>query len=46
MKVKTHVCHDLGLSIEGIVRKKMEINGDKNPVVKAKGNAKKYSELI
>lgn len=42
----SYLCHDLGLSIEDIVRKKLEINREKYPVEKAKGNAKKYSELI
>lgn len=42
----TYLCHDLGLSIEDIVRKKLEINREKYPVEKARGNAKKYSELI
>jgi dCTP diphosphatase len=42
----SYLCHDLGLSIEDIVRKKLEINREKYPIEKARGNAKKYSELI
>jgi len=42
----SYLCLDLGLSIEDIVRKKLEINREKYPVEKARGNAKKYSELI
>ena len=42
----SYLCHDLGLSIDDIVRKKLEINREKYPVEKAKGNAKKYKELI
>lgn len=41
-----YLCHDLGLSIDDIVRKKMEINRAKYPVEKARGNAKKYNELM
>jgi len=36
---------DLGLSIKDIIRKKMDINREKYPVEKSRGNAKKYSEL-
>lgn len=42
----SYLCHDLGLSIEEIVRKKLEINRKNYPVEKAKGNFKKYIELI
>ena len=42
----SYLCHDLNLSIEDIVRKKLEINREKYPVEKARGNAKKYKELI
>jgi len=42
----SYLCHDLGVSIEDIVRKKLEINREKYPIEKARGNAKKYSELV
>jgi len=40
-----YLCHDLGISIEDIVSKKLEINRAKYPVDKAKGTAIKYDNL-
>lgn len=34
-----------GLDVEEIVREKLRVNGEKYPVEKAKGTAKKYNEL-
>ncbi|MCR4556492.1 MAG: nucleotide pyrophosphohydrolase [Saccharofermentans sp.] len=34
-----------GLDLDEIVQKKMELNGSKYPVDKAKGNSEKYSNL-
>jgi NTP pyrophosphatase (non-canonical NTP hydrolase) len=34
-----------GLNIKEIMMEKIQVNGEKYPVVKAKGNAKKYNEL-
>lgn len=39
------LAHDLDLDIAEIVEAKLEQNGRKYPVEKAKGNAKKYTEL-
>jgi len=36
----------LNLDIKDIIRNKMEKNAIKYPVDKAKGNAKKYTELL
>jgi len=37
----SYLIHDLGLSIDDIVRKKLELNREKYPVELARGNAKK-----
>ncbi len=39
------LAHSYGLNVEEIVRAKIEKNGQKYPVAKAKGNAKKYTHL-
>ncbi|MFZ4440768.1 MAG: nucleotide pyrophosphohydrolase [Syntrophales bacterium] len=41
----TYLCHDLNISIEDMVRKKLEINREKYPVGSSKGNSTKYSRL-
>ena len=41
----SYICHDLGLSIEDAVSKKLEINRANYPVDKAKGNFTKYDKL-
>jgi NTP pyrophosphatase (non-canonical NTP hydrolase) len=41
----TYFAHDLGLNFETIVQRKLKINEQKYPIEKAKGSAKKYSEL-
>jgi len=38
------LAHDLCISIEGAVEDKLEKNGQKYPVSKSYGNAKKYNE--
>lgn len=40
-----YFCHDLGISIEDVVSKKLEINRAKYPVEKAKGTGTKYNNL-
>jgi len=40
----SYLIHDLGLSIDDIVRKKLELNREKYPVELAKGNAKKHKK--
>jgi hypothetical protein len=40
----SYLIHDLGLSIDGIVRKKLELNREKYPVELARGNAKKHKK--
>jgi NTP pyrophosphatase (non-canonical NTP hydrolase) len=41
----SYLCHDLGVSTEDIVSKKLELNRDKYPVEKAKGILTKYNYL-
>ncbi len=41
----TYLCHDLNISIENIVRKKLETNRKKYPVGSSKGTSTKYSKL-
>lgn len=41
----TYLCHDLNLSIEDIVRKKILINREKYPVGSSKGISTKYRKL-
>lgn len=40
-----YMADSLDLNIEGIIRNKMAKNAVKYPIDKAKGNAKKYTEL-
>lgn len=42
----TYLCHDLHISIEDMVRKKLEINREKYPVGSSKGTSTKYSRLV
>jgi dCTP diphosphatase len=41
----TYLCHDLNISIEDLVRKKLEVNREKYPVGSSKGTSTKYSRL-
>ncbi len=41
----TYMCHDLNISLEDVVRKKIEINRKKYPVEKVKGISTKYNNL-
>ncbi|MCK9391746.1 MAG: nucleotide pyrophosphohydrolase [Syntrophales bacterium] len=40
-----YLCHDLDISIENVVRKKLEVNREKYPVENSKGTSKKYNRL-
>jgi NTP pyrophosphatase (non-canonical NTP hydrolase) len=40
-----YLCHDLNISIEDVVRKKLEINREKYPIESSKGTSKKYTKL-
>jgi NTP pyrophosphatase (non-canonical NTP hydrolase) len=41
----TYLCHDLNISLEEVVRKKLEVNREKYPVENSKGSSKKYNRL-
>ncbi len=41
----TYLCHDLDISLEDVVRKKLDVNREKYPVESSKGNSKKYYRL-
>jgi dCTP diphosphatase len=41
----TYLCHDLDISIEDVVRNKIEVNREKYPVKTSKGSSKKYNRL-
>jgi len=41
----TYLCHDLKITIEDVVRKKLEINREKYPVESSKGISTKYNKL-
>jgi dCTP diphosphatase len=41
----TYLCHDLEISLEDVVRKKLEVNRKKYPVENSKGTSKKYNRL-
>jgi len=41
----TYLCHDLNISLEDVVQKKIEINRNKYPVEKVKGISTKYNNL-
>ncbi len=38
-----YLCHDLNISLEDVIRKKLERNREKYPVDSSRGNATKYS---
>jgi len=38
-----YLCHDLDISIEDVVKKKLQINREKYPVEISKGNSAKYN---
>jgi len=40
-----YLCHDLDISLENVVRKKLEVNREKYPVENSKGTSKKYNRL-
>lgn len=42
----SYLCHDLGISIEDVVGRKLQINSEKYPVEKAKGVSTKAHKLI
>jgi NTP pyrophosphatase (non-canonical NTP hydrolase) len=39
------LAHKYGINVQEIIKNKIELNAQKYPVEKAKGNAKKYNEL-
>lgn len=41
----TYLCHDLNISLEDVVGKKLAINRKKYPIEKAKGISTKYNNL-
>jgi NTP pyrophosphatase (non-canonical NTP hydrolase) len=41
----SYLCHDLNISIEDVVRKKLQINQEKYPVESSKGASTKYNRL-
>ena len=41
----SYLAHDLGIDIETAVAEKLELNDQRYPVEKAKGNARKYDRL-
>ncbi len=43
--VLSYLCHDLDLSLNEVVRRKLEKNRARYPVAKARGNAAKYDRL-
>jgi dCTP diphosphatase len=42
----SYLCHDLNISIEDVVGKKLEINREKYPVGSSKGTSTKYSNTV
>lgn len=40
-----YLCEDLGIDLAAAIRRKLRQNAAKYPVAKARGNAKKYTEL-
>jgi len=40
----SYLCHDLGISLNDVVTKKMHKNAAKYPIEKVKGRADKYTE--
>lgn len=43
--ILSYLCHDLGISIDDVVRHKLEKNREKYPADKARGTAKKYDRF-
>jgi NTP pyrophosphatase (non-canonical NTP hydrolase) len=41
----TYLCHDLNISIDDAIKRKLEVNRKKYPVERSKGTATKYSRL-
>jgi NTP pyrophosphatase (non-canonical NTP hydrolase) len=41
----SYLCHDLNISIEDVVKKKLEINREKYPVKSSKGTSTKYNRI-
>jgi len=41
----SYLCHDLNISIEDVVRKKLQINRERYPVESSKGASTKYNRL-
>lgn len=41
----SYLVHDLGLDLEDVVSRKLELNARKYPVNQVKGSAKKYDEI-
>lgn len=40
-----YLCEDLGIDLAAAMRRKLRLNAAKYPVAKARGSAKKYTEL-
>lgn len=40
-----YLCEDLGIDLAAAVRRKLRLNAAKYPMAKARGSAKKYTEL-
>jgi dCTP diphosphatase len=43
--ILTYLCHDLDISLEDVVRKKLEVNRERYPLESSKGTSKKYNRL-
>lgn len=43
--VLSYLLHDLGVSVDDVVRRKLEVNRAKYPVEKARGTSAKYDQL-
>lgn len=41
----SYLIHDMGIDLDAVVKKKLELNDRKYPVARSKGSAKKYDEL-
>jgi NTP pyrophosphatase (non-canonical NTP hydrolase) len=41
----SYLIHDVGIDLDAVVKKKLELNARKYPVARSKGSAKKYDEL-
>jgi NTP pyrophosphatase (non-canonical NTP hydrolase) len=42
----SYLCHDLGISLEDAVRKKLKLNNRNYPIEKAKGKSIKHNSLV